>query len=275
METTQGHPAFYTQNEPLSLEILTLFWYIFGMPDLQSSFLGALDSGRCLADLFRDAPDLYFYVKDRRFRFMMCNRPLLDRLGVSDESEIIGTDDYAYFDRSVADHYREEDEEVFGNQEAVTNRVWLVPNVKGTVTWYLSSKYPLFDRKGAVTGLAGLMRDCSQAGSLLGPYRNLSTAIEFIGRQFDQPITVGELAAMSHLSISQFERSFRKYFKTTPMKYVNQVRLDAAARLLAEGDQSIASIAQATGFYDHSYFTKQFRSAKGMSPSAYRRHMIG
>lgn len=257
------------------MEILTIFWYNFGMSGLQPAFLGSLDSGRCLADLFRDAPDLYFYVKDRRFRFMMCNRALLDRLGVSEESDIVGTDDYAHFDRAVAEQYREEDEEVFETRDPITNRVWLVPNVNGTVTWYLSSKYPLFDRKGRVIGLAGLMRDCRESGSLLGPSRNLSTAIEFIGRHFDQPVTVGELAAMSHLSISQFERSFRKYFKTTPMKYVNQVRLDAAARLLAEGNQSIATIAQATGFYDHSYFTKQFRAAKGMSPSAYRKQMIG
>ena len=245
------------------------------MHALQSTILGSLDSGRCLADVFGDAPDLYFYVKDRDFRFVMCNRALLDRLGVEDEEEMIGRDDYAYFDRSVADHYREEDEEVFKTRDPVTNRVWLVPNANGALTWYLSSKYPLFDRDGTLTGLAGLMRDCSEAGSLLGPYRNLSTAIEFISRHFDQPITVGELAAMSHLSISQFERSFRRHFKVTPMKYVNQVRLDAAARLLAEGDQSIASIAQATGFYDHSYFTKQFRAAKGMSPSAYRKQMIG
>lgn len=245
------------------------------MTNLQSAFLGALDSGRCLTDLFRDAPDLYFFVKDRSFRFMMCNPALLDRLGVESESEFIGTDDYAYFDRSVADHYREEDEEVFETRDPITNRIWLVPNANRAMTWYLSSKYPLFGRNGEVIGLAGLMRDCSQVGSLLGPYRNLSTAIEFIGSHFDRPTTVGELAAMSHLSISQFERSFRKYFKTTPMKYVNQVRLDAAARLLVEGDESIASIAQATGFYDHSYFTKQFKEAKGMSPSVYRKHAIG
>ena len=79
-----------------------------------------------------------------------------------------------------------------------------------------------------------------------------------------------DLAEMSQLSVSQFERSFRKYFKTTPMKYINQIRVEAAARLLREGSDPISLIAQDTGFYDHSYFTKQFKAVKGMSPSAYR-----
>lgn len=237
----------------------------------QERFLAELDSGRYLVDLFRDAPDLYFFAKDAAFRFTICNRALLDRLGVADESEILGRDDYDYFERPVADQYREEDREVLRKKQPITNRIWLVPNASGVMVWYLSSKFPLFDRAGEVVGIAGLMRDCSQAGSLLGPYKNLSKAIEFIGGNYEKTITVGELAEMSHLSISQFERSFRKYFKTTPMKYVNQVRLEAAARLLTEGTRSVASIAHDTGFYDHSYFTKQFKAAKGMSPSAYRK----
>lgn len=245
------------------------------MNEVRESFLGQLDPVRCLGDLFRDAPDLFFFAKDASFRFTMCNRALLDRLGIEREEEMLGQDDYRYFDRQVADQYRAEDEEVFRARRPITNRIWLVPDASGVIVWYLSSKFPLFNRAGDLVGLAGLMRDCSQAGSLLGPYRNLGSAIEYIHRHFDQPISVGELAAMSHLSVSQFERSFRKYFKTPPMKYLNAIRISAAARLLIEGDRSIASIAHDTGFYDHSHFSKQFKAAKGVSPSAYRKNPLG
>ena len=253
------------------MEYLDTHWYKFRMSEFSLSFLQQVDTGRCLADLFDDSPDLYFFAKDLQFRFTMCNRALLRRLGIGGESEIVGSDDYRFFDPLVADHYREEDQEVFRERRPITNRIWLVPNASGVMDWYLSSKFPLFDEAGELVGLAGLMRDCHQSGTPLGPYRELAQAIEFIRENFTKTITVGELAEMSQLSVSQFERSFRKYFKTTPMKYVNQVRLDAAARLLSEGTDAISAIAYQTGFYDHSYFTKQFRAAKGMSPSAYRR----
>jgi AraC-like DNA-binding protein len=184
---------------------------------------------------------------------------------------MIGNDDYQYFDPLVADHYRKEDQEVFRERRPITNCIWLVPNANGVMDWYLSSKFPLFDEEGELVGLAGLMRDCKSSGALHGPYQNLARAIEYIREHFTKTITVGELAKMSNLSVSQFERSFRKYFKTTPMKYVNLVRVDAAARLLSESTEAISAIAHDTGFYDHSHFTKQFKAAKGMSPSDYRR----
>ena len=241
------------------------------MSDFGLAFLQQVDSRRCLSDLFEDTPDLYFFAKDLNYQFTMCNRALLRRLGIGEESEIIGSDDYSHFDPLVADHYHVEDQEVFTERRPITNRIWLVPNASGVMDWYLSSKFPLFDEQGALVGLAGLMRDCKQSGALLGPYQNLAKAVEFIRENFTKTIAVGELAEMSDLSVSQFERSFRKYFKTTPMKYVNQVRVDAAARLLSEGTEAISLIAHDTGFYDHSYFTKQFKAAKGMSPSVYRR----
>ncbi len=238
-------------------------------------FLQQVDSRRCLSELFAETPDLYFFAKDLKYQFTMCNRALLDRLGIDEESEIIGNDDYIYFDPLVADHYRVEDEEVFRERRPITNRIWLVPDAGGVMNWYLSSKFPLFDEQGELVGLAGLMRDCNQSGALMGPYQNLAKAIEFIRENFAKVITVGELAEMSQLSVSQFERSFRKYFKITPMKYVNQVRVDAAARLLIDSSEPISLIAHDTGFYDHSYFTKQFKTAKGMSPSEYRRYRGG
>ena len=154
----------------------------------------------------------------------------------------------------------------------MTNRIWLVPNASGVMEWYLSSKFPLFDRAGELIGLAGLMRDCMQPGSLLGPYKNMGPAIDFISAHFREPVTVRQLAKMTHLSVSQFERNFKKLFKITPRKYLTQVRLDAAARLLVETTGTIAAIANETGFYDQSYFTKQFKAAKGVTPARYRRN---
>lgn len=68
------------------------------------------------------------------------------------------------------------------------------------------------------------------------------------------------------LVISQLERRFKKLFKITPLKYINQVRLHAAAQLLTSTEESLGSIASDCGFYDQSHFTHQFKKAHGISP---------
>ncbi|MFO0885898.1 MAG: helix-turn-helix transcriptional regulator [Pirellulales bacterium] len=69
------------------------------------------------------------------------------------------------------------------------------------------------------------------------------------------------------LSTSQFDRTFRKYFGTSPRQYLLRVRVEAACRQLAESNHSIATIALATGFHDHAHLTRTFRQVMGQSPS--------
>jgi AraC-like DNA-binding protein len=76
---------------------------------------------------------------------------------------------------------------------------------------------------------------------------------------------------MVHLSVSQFDRKFKRLFQMTPQQYILRVRINAAAQTLATEAISVAEIAQQAGFYDQSYFTKQFRKQMGLTPSAYRR----
>ena len=62
----------------------------------------------------------------------------------------------------------------------------------------------------------------------------------------------------------------------TPMQYVLRVRINAASEALTTSDRTIAEIAVACGFYDQSYFTKQFRRQFGHTPTAYReRYQVG
>jgi AraC-like DNA-binding protein len=49
------------------------------------------------------------------------------------------------------------------------------------------------------------------------------------------------------------------------------VRIEAAIRLLLERERSIADIAYACGYADHSAFSRQFKAVVGISPTDYRR----
>ncbi|MEQ1867407.1 MAG: helix-turn-helix transcriptional regulator [Micropepsaceae bacterium] len=65
-------------------------------------------------------------------------------------------------------------------------------------------------------------------------------------------------------------RSFRKVYGSTPAAYAREVRLSAAANLLAGGKCSISEVAAQYGFADHSHLTKSLRRAYGVTPSFLR-----
>ena len=94
---------------------------------------------------------------------------------------------------------------------------------------------------------------------------------DYIERHVGEPVRVSDLAAVAHLSVSQFERLFRRIFHMAPMQYVAKVRINQACRMLARTDAKLTEVAMACGFFDHSHLTRQFTRAVGLPPGAFRR----
>lgn len=98
----------------------------------------------------------------------------------------------------------------------------------------------------------------------------------FIHEHYAEPLTVSQIAAISAISESECYRCFRKVLDTSPIDYLLQYRIRAAAGLLSGSDRSVADVCFATGFNSPSYFAKVFRQELLMSPRAYRAsHQIG
>ncbi|RLT10960.1 MAG: AraC family transcriptional regulator [Planctomycetota bacterium] len=62
----------------------------------------------------------------------------------------------------------------------------------------------------------------------------------------------------------------KRLFGLTPSQFITKSRIAAASRMLRDLNKSVSEIAHACGFYDHSAFTRAFRSATGMTPSEFR-----
>lgn len=228
-----------------------------------------------LASLFDFLPEIYFFAKDLEGRFVMANQAVVSALGLNSISEMIGSTDYDFFQTGLADKYREEDLRVIQTGKPLLDQVWLVPNQNNELRWYLSSKRPLLSTEGEIIGIAGVMRDFDTAGAVLEPYETLSRVITYIQANYSEKIEISTLAKIAHLSVSQLERRFKKLFKITPLKYIHQVRLHAATRLLSTTRNSIGNISIDCGFYDQSHFTRQFKSSHGISPLEYRKKHSG
>ncbi|MGZ8397770.1 MAG: helix-turn-helix transcriptional regulator [Gemmatimonadales bacterium] len=66
-------------------------------------------------------------------------------------------------------------------------------------------------------------------------------------------------------------RAFRRTFGCTVGEYVRRLRIERAARQLADTDLSLVEIALAEGFSDQSHFSNLFRRHTGLSPFQFRR----
>ena len=238
--------------------------------DFQKHFFSRIADPMAISVLFDHLPAVYLFMKDRNGRFTRMNKALYALLGVANEAEVIGKTDYDFFASELADSYLAEDSHVMRTGRPLADRVWHVPDASGVLRWYISTKIPLFDEEGEVIGIAGAMQDFEKAGAVLAPYRQMSDVVKHVSDHYAEKLSSQSLAAMAHLSVSQFNRTFKKLFQTTPARYIAQVRIHAACGLLATTQLSLEAIAQRTGFCDASHFVKQFKRVMNETPRDYR-----
>lgn len=76
----------------------------------------------------------------------------------------------------------------------------------------------------------------------------------------------------SHFGISEvhLRRLFKQALDISPIKYINNLKLDKAKNMLKFSNYSIVEIAQSSGFADPYYFSRFFKKQTGISPSRYR-----
>jgi AraC family transcriptional regulator len=81
---------------------------------------------------------------------------------------------------------------------------------------------------------------------------------------------LADLAAEAGLSRFHFVRAFRARYGTPPHAYLLRLRVERAAALIRETDDSLAAIAYELGFASQSRLTEAFRAVHGVAPSVWR-----
>ena len=98
----------------------------------------------------------------------------------------------------------------------------------------------------------------------------LRKAERFIWENYTRKISLREIATASGLSAPYFSTIFKDEMGENLSNYLNRLRVEKAAAMLAETDLPISGIAAACGFEDQSWFSKIFKSYTGLSPGKYR-----
>lgn len=96
-------------------------------------------------------------------------------------------------------------------------------------------------------------------------------AIEYINRNYQEPISLDFIADYVHLSKYYFCRQFAQTTGATFLEYLNNIRLSKAHQLLLNSDLSITQIAAQTGFSSGVQLSRAFRAVYQVTPGAFRR----
>ena len=86
----------------------------------------------------------------------------------------------------------------------------------------------------------------------------------------DSEVNIQDMADATATSKTNLNRKMKSLLGVTPADFLRQSRIQRACQLLCETEMSISEIALTCGFADQNYFSKAFRSQKGVSPSSFR-----
>ena len=114
-----------------------------------------------LKTLIDNLPD-GIYVKDIECRKTLSNKADLNNMRKASESEVLGRTDFEFYPQEIAEKFYADDQAVIKNGKTVHNREEFYIDENGKQFWLLTSKLPLKDENGRITGLIGIGRDITK-----------------------------------------------------------------------------------------------------------------
>src|SRR5690606_7438591 len=162
-----------------------------------------------------------------------------------------------------------DDETVLRNAAPLLDLIELFPTREGLPEWFITQKLPLFDLRGKVCGLCGIVQ--SYERMLDHSQRPVFQVVQYIRAHYTERLSIPDIAERFGFSQRQLERRFAETFRISPSQYHIRLRVLIASDRLKHGDESIASIAIDCGFYDHSSFIRHFKRTLGVTPLVYRK----
>jgi len=96
----------------------------------------------------------------------------------------------------------------------------------------------------------------------------LQKILNLIYRDYRELMTVGDIAARTHFSVSYINKLFRENLCISPYQFLLSKKFNEAKKRLKEGE-SVTEACQSSGFRDYSNFITAFRKRYGITPNRY------
>ena len=99
-------------------------------------------------------------------------------------------------------------------------------------------------------------------------YDRIKKILSYIEENYQNKITLNDIAGHIHLCESECTRLFKRHMNTTLFAFLQEYRIERSLEFL----QPVSAVADKAGFSDPNYYSKVFAKIKGCSPREYRNH---
>lgn len=117
-------------------------------------------------------------------------------------------------------------------------------------------------------------RQAIQSSSIFPDCPKLAAVFQFIEAHYRQPINLSDVAQEAGYSPAYLTNLVQEQTGRTIKRWIIERRMAQARTLLAQTTQPIRHIAEASGYSDAGYFTRQFRQFHNLSPQAWRQQSV-
>ncbi len=160
-----------------------------------------------LRTLIDNIPDR-IYAKDTESRFILCNKAVVTRMGMSSPDDIIGKSDFDFLPHELAARFRADEQAMIQSGQPLINREEPMDSASGITRWNLATKVPLRDSQGNIIGIVGVGRDITErkrAEAALERERGLLRAlIQNIPNEISVKDTRGRIILANRMAVSAF-----------------------------------------------------------------------
>lgn len=152
----------------------------------------------------------------------------------------------------------------------------LLPDMNGDLRWLCEHILAEFNNEGnsiiTQSYIKAFLYLVERAWGSSIPIRHnlVDSAIQYLNSNFTQSITLKDVAESLCVSETHLIHKFTSQVGISPMRYLQQIRIEAAKRLLIATAMPINEIAAQVGFDDPLYFSRVFKQKMGTSPSSLR-----
>ncbi len=102
-------------------------------------------------------------------------------------------------------------------------------------------------------------------------YDRIKKILSYIEENYQNKITLNDIAGHIHLCESECTRLFKRHMNTTLFAFLQEYRIERSLEFL-QADLPVSAVADKAGFSDPNYYSKVFAKIKGCSPREYRNH---
>jgi len=99
---------------------------------------------------------------------------------------------------------------------------------------------------------------------------DIDQLMQYIHFNYSNIISLDDLSVTAKVNKTMLISIFKELYGTTPIRYVNRIRMQKAKELLVNTDTSVGEIAELIGFQSIHYFSRYFRSKENCTPIEYR-----